>query len=213
MYMYSCLYQLLVMLVLGICVCNINASSLFFQVRHSQRANCPLLSTWVLCEDGTIESAHCTCMAGLCEACSHVGAILFYLESAVRVRKTCTQLDCAWKSPRFVETIPYARIADIPFTKPKTRISCNKRRGAHLYSDDIPDSELPEPRLEERIDDEPESSERQQPEAWSRVLNTAPATEEQSEFLSKISSLNPVICSIVPPFSDAFKPASVISYI
>ena len=112
--MYSCLYQLLVMLVLGICVCNINASSLIFQVRHSQRANCPLLSTWVLCkEDGTIESAHCTCMAGLCEACSHVGAILFYLESAVRVRKTCTQLDCAWKSPRFVETIPYARIADI----------------------------------------------------------------------------------------------------
>ena len=35
-------------------------------VRHSQHANEPLLQVWVICEDdGAIESAHCTCMAGL----------------------------------------------------------------------------------------------------------------------------------------------------
>ena len=33
------------------------------------------------------------CMAGLCEACSHVGAVLFAVESGVRIRDstTCTQ--------------------------------------------------------------------------------------------------------------------------
>ena len=159
--------------------CNIDAFSLIFQVRHSQRANNPLLTTWVLCEeDGTIESAHCTCMAGLCEVCSHVGAILFYLESAARVGKTCTQMDCAWKGPTFVETIPYARISDIPFSKPKPRISCNKKRG-HLYSDSVPDSALPEPRVECLDDEPPEAFEGQHPKAWSHVVDIAPSEEEQ----------------------------------
>ena len=115
-------------------------------MRHSQRANEPLLRVWVICEDdGVIESAHCTCMAGLSEVCSHMGAILFYLESAFRVAKTCTQTDCKWKKPRLVETIPYARIMDIPFTKPKSLISCNRKRGAHLYSDEFPVVDLPQP--------------------------------------------------------------------
>ena len=115
-------------------------------MRHSQHVNEPLLQVWVICEDdGAINSAHCTCMAGLSEVCSHVGAILFYLESAFRVAKTCTQTDCKWKEPRLVETIPYARIMDIPFTKPKSLISCNRKRGAHLYSDEVPVIHLPQP--------------------------------------------------------------------
>ena len=61
-----------------------------------------------------------------------------------------------------------------------------QKKGAHLYSDDITDSELPEPRLKECIDNEPESFERQQPEAWSCVLNSAPSEEEQSEFLRSV---------------------------
>ena len=36
-----------------------------------------------------------------------------------------------------IEAIPYARIMDIPFTKPKSLISCNRKRGAHLYSDEF----------------------------------------------------------------------------
>ena len=39
--------------------------------------------------------AHCDCMAGLGEVCSHVGAIPFYVESAYRV-KNCTEVSCAW---------------------------------------------------------------------------------------------------------------------
>ena len=104
------------------------------------------MNTWVLCEvDGTVEAGHCTCMASLGEVCSHVAAILFYLESASRVTTTCTQTDCAWKQPRLVETIPYARIMDIPFTKPKGTLRSNRKRGAHLYSDTVPLSDLPKP--------------------------------------------------------------------
>ena len=35
-----------------------------------------------------IETAHCTCMAGLGESCSHIGAILFKIEAAVRAGYT-----------------------------------------------------------------------------------------------------------------------------
>ena len=59
-----------------------------FQVRHSQRMNDPPLRPWVIAEEnGTIQSAHCTCMAGLGEACSHVGALLFYVDAAVKIKK------------------------------------------------------------------------------------------------------------------------------
>lgn len=80
-------------------------------------------------------------MAGLGEVCSHIGALLFYLESASRVSKSCTQIGCVWKEPRVVESIPYAEIADIPFEKPKSQIAGCKR-GAHLYSDTIPLADL-----------------------------------------------------------------------
>ena len=62
-------------------------------MRHSQHANDPLLHAWIICEDnGLVESGHCTCMAGLGEVCSHVGAILFYVQAVhqVRGKETCT---------------------------------------------------------------------------------------------------------------------------
>ena len=93
------------------------------------------MNTWVTCElDGTVEAGHYTHMAGLGEVYSHVAVILFYLELASRVSTTCTQIGCAWKEPRLVETIPYAQIMDIPFTKPKGSInaSCNRKRGSHF---------------------------------------------------------------------------------
>ena len=48
------------------------------RVNHLQRARDAPLKTWLLAEkDGTVCMAHCNCMAGLCEACSHVEALLF----------------------------------------------------------------------------------------------------------------------------------------
>lgn len=51
-------------------------------------------SCWIILKvTGEVCYAHCDCMAGLGEACSHIAAILFYLEALVRMQgtKTCTQ--------------------------------------------------------------------------------------------------------------------------
>ena len=77
--------------------------------------------------------AHCDCMAGLGEVCAHVGAVLFYIEATHRI-KSCTEVPCTWNMPTSVGSIPYARIADIDFSKPKSIIMPMKR-GAHYNND------------------------------------------------------------------------------
>lgn len=59
------------------------------RVLYSQRMNETPLHPWIIFEDNVI-SAHCDCMAGLGESCSHVASVLFYLEAAVRLRESCT---------------------------------------------------------------------------------------------------------------------------
>ena len=57
------------------------------RVRHSFAASKAPLRPWVLVgSNGTILVAHCTCMAGLVETCSHVGAILHWVESCSNLR-------------------------------------------------------------------------------------------------------------------------------
>ena len=58
--------------------------------------------------------AHCTCMAGLGEACSHIAALLFTVEANTRVKKrtVCTSLPCSWLPPTF-RSVPYAQLSDI----------------------------------------------------------------------------------------------------
>ena len=52
------------------------------KVRHSYAASKPPLQPWVLVQcNGTVLVAHCTCMAGLAETCSHVGALLHWVET------------------------------------------------------------------------------------------------------------------------------------
>ena len=75
------------------------------QVRHSQQANEPLLSPWINTDkDGMVLCCHCDCMAGLGEVCSHVGALLFYVE-AMRHTYTCTDLPCPWNIPPSIDSI------------------------------------------------------------------------------------------------------------
>ena len=50
-------------------------------VKHSQRLSAAPAKPWVAVKtEGTVVLAHCTCMAGLGEACSHIAAVLFLLE-------------------------------------------------------------------------------------------------------------------------------------
>lgn len=73
------------------------------QVRHSQSFSEKPLTPWLLLkEDGEVLCAHCTCKAGLGEACSHIGAVLFYVEVVVRRRdgQVCTDRENAWLPPQ-----------------------------------------------------------------------------------------------------------------
>ena len=59
-----------------------------FQVTHSMRINEKPLEPWlIVCSDGTVQSAHCTCMAGWSEGCSHIAAVPFALEHGSRISK------------------------------------------------------------------------------------------------------------------------------
>ena len=65
---------------------------------------------------GTVICSHCTYMAGLGEACSHIAALLFAVEVHNRLKDTsCTTQPCKWLSPT-MQNVPYAPISDISFT-------------------------------------------------------------------------------------------------
>ena len=95
-------------------------SPLFLQVNHSQRLSEKPLTPWVVCEEnGKILAAHCDCMAGLGESCSHVASLLWAIEAGVKKRESLTVTDklAYWVLPTAVKKIPYARIRDIEFFK------------------------------------------------------------------------------------------------
>lgn len=75
----------------------------------------PLESWLIFLEDGSISSAHCTCMAGLGEACSHTAAIAFKLlfASEEQEEESCTQKLCVWNAPKMVLKIEPKELKDV----------------------------------------------------------------------------------------------------
>ena len=92
-------------------------------MNHSQRARDTPLRTWFLAEKcGTVIAAHCDCMAGLCEGCSHVGAVLFAEEAGVRIRDAKQEKEKnKWLLPSHVREIPYLPVREIDFTFAKKK--------------------------------------------------------------------------------------------
>ncbi|XP_071119026.1 uncharacterized protein [Haliotis cracherodii] len=73
------------------------------KVIPSQRLRDKPHQPWVCVDkaNGTVYCAHCTCMAGLGEVCSHIAALLFKVDLAVRAgltSKACTSDACKWNS-------------------------------------------------------------------------------------------------------------------
>ena len=63
-------------------------SLLLADVKHSQKLTATPLHPWIAAErNGRIICAHCTCMAALGEACSHISALLFSTEANTQTRK------------------------------------------------------------------------------------------------------------------------------
>lgn len=69
--------------------------------------------------------ARCNCMAGLCEACSHVGALLLVIEAVVRMREsvTCTQEKSRRIMPSYVKEILYIPVCEMDLSSAKKRHS------------------------------------------------------------------------------------------
>lgn len=78
------------------------------------------LKPWlILLPDGSIDSAHCTCMAGLGEVCSHIAAVAFALSFlSPKEEMSCTDKLSAWTVPKINEKIEPKRIKDINLGKP-----------------------------------------------------------------------------------------------
>ena len=92
------------------------------QVKHSQRMNETPLSPWIIKKkSGNILAAHCNFMAGLGESCSHIGAVLFYIEYATRIRdsKACTE-EKAYRLLPGYHSVEYKEVCSIDFSAAKT---------------------------------------------------------------------------------------------
>ena len=107
------------------------------RVTHSQRISETLVQAWLAVEQvRVVFCAHCTCMAGLGEVCSHIVSIFFTVDANTRLKQStsCTSLPCSWLPPPF-SSVPYAKIADIDFSAPT-----QKRRKTLEPSSAVPQS-------------------------------------------------------------------------
>lgn len=78
------------------------------------------LTPWLIShKDGKVVAAHCDCMAGLGESCSHVASLLWAIEAGVKRRDSLTVTDkkAYWVLPSTVKKVPYSKISDISFNK------------------------------------------------------------------------------------------------
>ena len=148
-------------------------------VRHLQKLSIPPAKPWVAVkQSGTVVCAHCSCMAGLGEACLHITALLFTLEANTKMKNStsCTSLPCSWLPPTF-QNVPYAELSDTDFTTPNA-----KRR----KEDSLVESAS---------------------NYCGRTKVFKPTQEELDSLFTSLSAAGkPVILSITPGFSDSFVP-------
>ena len=154
------------------------------RVKHSYALRDTPLKLWVaIKKSGTVECGHCTCMAGLAETCSHVAAILYWLETAVRIREetTCTSKPNSWLPP----SLP-AACNKVPYiTMEKLGETAAKRKRTSTCT--------------------------QESMAWHEIAKQPPTEHELEEFyrnLSKASNRKPAILSLIPPYNSSFTNSS-----
>ena len=161
-------------------------------VKHSQRLSAVSLKVWVAIKhNGEIICAHCTCMAGLGETCSHVAALLFTAEanSQFKQQTSSTSLPCAWLPPCF-QCVPYVEIGKIDFKTPVMKRKLAARQRISGSDDDDDDGGTTSAKRELQVIEKPSDN---------QIAN----------FYCKLSETSgkPVILSLVPAYSDLYVPA------
>lgn len=92
------------------------------------------LNVWVIVEeDGSILTANCTCMAGISEVCSHVGAVLYAIENAYSKSESvsCTDVKATWPVPS-TSKITNVPVAEMEWGKKHQKA---KEKECHHYKD------------------------------------------------------------------------------
>ncbi|KAL3889770.1 hypothetical protein ACJMK2_002098 [Sinanodonta woodiana] len=106
------------------------------KVTHSMQVKEKPLEPWVIVAiDGSVETAHCTCMAGLGECCNHVAAVLFALETGARICKeaTVTDVPAYWMLPPSAKfETPYKRIKDMDFHNESVHSDSEKQAASNI---------------------------------------------------------------------------------
>ena len=153
-------------------------------VRHSQKLSVPPVRSWVVAKkEGTVVMGHCTCMAGLGEACSHIGAVLFTLEANTRYKQSisCTSLPCSWLPPTF-QSVEYAPIANIDFMTADEKPKRKKSKTATTST----------------------------PNCQEDLTSRTPSPEELDAFFNDLSKSGSkaVILSLTPKYCADYKPLS-----
>ncbi|KAK6176048.1 hypothetical protein SNE40_014409 [Patella caerulea] len=161
------------------------------KVLHSQRMSEKPLQPWVIADkEGCILGAHCTCMAGLGEACTHVAALLFSIEATVKLRdsKTVTEEKSYWLLPGSVKGVTYKQCREIDFTSAKTM---KKKMDTML--------------------DRNCSSVLSTPSHNIKKIIPEPTEEELSTFFKSLhaSESKPAILSLISPYAEEFVPKPV----
>ncbi|XP_051955980.1 uncharacterized protein LOC127624995 [Xyrauchen texanus] len=89
-------------------------------MRLSQK---PLQPWVILTACGEVESAHCTCMAGVAEKCAHVAALLYKIDASVRLRGNVTPTDAEayWVMPPNITKVRGVPGHTIDFTTSSAR--------------------------------------------------------------------------------------------
>ena len=86
------------------------------KVRHSQRLSEKPLEAWFIStSEGVIQSAHCTCMTGLGESCTHDTALMFFVSHIAlnKDEKSITSVAPYWGEPK--KSVDFAEVRNIKF--------------------------------------------------------------------------------------------------
>ena len=156
---------------------------------HSQSLNEKPLVPWLICStDGAIITAHCTCMAGVGETCTHAAALSFALDAHSRVKEnsTCTGVKAYWKIP-----------ASVTGVLPKP-----------AYQIDFSSAEQRKKKLDKLIDN---VSVVATPHNGIKPLNcdAEPTQDEMTDFFSKLkqSNRNSNLLKVTPQYCNDYKVA------
>ena len=134
-------------------------------------------------------------MAGLGETCTHIAAVLFYIEAVARVQEqqTSTQSACHWIIPAFQKSVEYHPVQDIDFTSPAKKKKRIEDAIAIISSTELSSYEetvaTPKPNTQKKTMKCPSSSD----------------MDRMYQMLSKGTN-TPAILSLITPYSNMYVP-------